>query len=301
MTGRTTNGFFSSTVTVTPDGAVGGGLRLPGEVTKPGRTILLLDPRPRHGREDRRHEMSPAFPRGRARSAVALAASSPRSWRRRPARARPATREYSIAAVAVTWRRPERARRDRLRGFLPSDTTFDTVVYRRFTKTGARMIPNEVGDRGIQGPLIRADVGDTISSTSRTSTRFNRPHCTSTASTTARSTARTSRFGPGANVKPSLTYRLVAGPGWPASGRTTTTRRRWTTRSPAGCTARFDPRRARAATAERRLLRVAARVHDDQRSGVRRQHAVFRRRSATCPVGRSRWDDHHTFHVHGHR
>jgi hypothetical protein len=28
---------------------------------------------------------------------------------------------------------------------------------------------------------------------------------------------------------------------------------------------------------------------------------VFRRRSATCPVGRSRWDDHHTFHVHGHR
>ena len=59
----------------------------------------------------------------------------------------------------------------------PAETTFRTVVYRQFTRDFAKPIPNAPGDRGIQGPLIHARVGDTILVHFRNlDTTFNRPH-----------------------------------------------------------------------------------------------------------------------------
>lgn len=77
------------------------------------------------------------------------------------------TLHYWIGAVPVTWNVVPSGH-DPITGqaFRPEDTTFRTVVYKRFTRNwGRRMqnLPRVAGDNdGIPGPTIRARVGDTV-------------------------------------------------------------------------------------------------------------------------------------------
>ena len=128
--------------------------------------------------------------------------------------------EVWVAAVPVTWNVVPNGH-DAI-GHMehaPSETTFRTVVYREFTRDFAKPIPNATGDRGIQGPLIHARVGDAILVHFRNlDTTFNRPHSMHFHGVHYRFGSDGSYIpgfsGPGANVKPgqTFTYRLVAGP-----------------------------------------------------------------------------------------
>ena len=165
--------------------------------------------------------MTRPFLRGsRACGLAALAAVLLASASAAQARRDGSTREYWVAAVPVKWHVVPNGR-DAIgaQSFRPEDTTFDTVVYRQFTKGWARMIPNEVGDRGIQGPLLHANVGETILvHFENLDTRYNRPHSMHFHGVRyhpGSDGAYVPGFsGPGANVKPGqdFTYRLVAGP-----------------------------------------------------------------------------------------
>jgi FtsP/CotA-like multicopper oxidase with cupredoxin domain len=128
--------------------------------------------------------------------------------------------EVWVAAVPVTWNVAPNGH-DAI-GHMdldPSETTFRTVVYREFTRDFAKPIPSAAGNRGIQGPLIHARVGDTILVHFRNlDTAFNRPHSMHFHGVHYRFGSDGSYIpgfsGPGANVKPgqTFTYRLVAGP-----------------------------------------------------------------------------------------
>ena len=128
--------------------------------------------------------------------------------------------EVWVAAVPVTWNVVPSGN-DAI-GHMqldPAETTFRTVVYREFTRDFAQPVPNANGDRGIQGPLIRARVGDTILVHFRNlDTTFSRPHSMHFHGVRYRFGSDGSYIpgfsGPGANVKPggTFTYRLVAGP-----------------------------------------------------------------------------------------
>jgi FtsP/CotA-like multicopper oxidase with cupredoxin domain len=128
--------------------------------------------------------------------------------------------EVWVAAVPVTWNVVPNGH-DAIghMEFQPAETTFRTVVYREYTRDFAEPIPNAAGDRGIQGPLIHARVGDTILVHFRNlDTTFNRPHSMHFHGVHYRFGSDGSYIpgfsGPGANVKPgqTFTYRLVAGP-----------------------------------------------------------------------------------------
>jgi len=77
------------------------------------------------------------------------------------------TLQYWIAAVPMRWNVVPNEL-DGIEGtrFQPVQTTVDTVVYKRFTPGWAQRLPDRasiVGDNdGIPGPLIRARVGDTV-------------------------------------------------------------------------------------------------------------------------------------------
>ena len=128
--------------------------------------------------------------------------------------------EVWVAAVPVTWNvAPNGHDAIGHMEHAPSETTFRTVVYREFTRDFAKPIPNAAGNRGIQGPLIHACVGDTILVHFRNlDTTFNRPHSMHFHGVHYRFGSDGSYIpgfsGPGANVKPgqTFTYRLVAGP-----------------------------------------------------------------------------------------
>jgi FtsP/CotA-like multicopper oxidase with cupredoxin domain len=128
-------------------------------------------------------------------------------------------REYWIAAVPVVWHVVPNER-DAIMGetFDPAKTTMQTIVYRQFTKDWAKMIPNGPDNRGIQGPLIRAEVGDTILvHFENLDTVFNEPHSMHFHGVHYRFGSDGSYIpgfsGPGGDVKPgqNFTYRLVAG------------------------------------------------------------------------------------------
>jgi FtsP/CotA-like multicopper oxidase with cupredoxin domain len=136
------------------------------------------------------------------------------------ARAGGTVREYWVAAIPVTWHVVPNGR-NAIEGdrFPPERTTFQTVVYREFTPDFAREVPNAAGDRGIQGPLLHARVGDTILVHFRNlDSVFNRPHSMHFHGVSYRDGSDGAFIpgfsGPGANVKPgqTFTYRLVAGP-----------------------------------------------------------------------------------------
>ena len=128
--------------------------------------------------------------------------------------------EVWVAAVPVTWNVvPNGHDAIEHMQFSSGETTFRTVVYREYTRDFAKPIPNADGNRGIQGPLIRARVGDTILVHFRNlDTTFNRPHSMHFHGVHYRFGSDGAYIpgfsGPGANVKPgqTFTYRLVAGP-----------------------------------------------------------------------------------------
>ena len=183
--------------------------------------------------------------------------------------------------------------------FDPAKTTFQTVVYRQYTPNWARQLPNEPGDEGIQGPVIHAQVGDTILvHFENLDTVFNRPHSMhfhGVHYSPGSDGAYIPGFsGPGAAVEPgkSFTYKLIAGPDsfgvWPYHDH-----------SPSmddslaggmyGALSILAPGRAAAGPRVRRLPRADARLHDDRRPRVRRQHAgVPREGRRPRPVGRAR-------------
>jgi FtsP/CotA-like multicopper oxidase with cupredoxin domain len=70
-----------------------------------------------------------------------------------------ATRHVWVAAVPATWNAVPNAR-DAIHGtsYTPAETTFPTVVYRRFTKGWGKRL----GGSELAGPLIRARVGDEL-------------------------------------------------------------------------------------------------------------------------------------------
>jgi FtsP/CotA-like multicopper oxidase with cupredoxin domain len=84
-----------------------------------------------------------------------------------PAAAGAATRTFWVGAVQTTWNVIPNER-DGIMGehFDPAQTVLPTVHYRRFTPGWKKVLPNPSGiavdDRGIQGPLLRARVGDRI-------------------------------------------------------------------------------------------------------------------------------------------
>jgi len=140
------------------------------------------------------------------------------------ARERGNVREYWIAAVPMRWDVVPNGRNAIENETFPkSDTTFTTVVYRRYTPNWERMIPNRPGvsadNDGIPGPLVTADVGDTILVHFKNlDNEYERPHSMHFHGVHY-------RFGSdgayipgfstkGGNVKPgdSYTYRMVAGP-----------------------------------------------------------------------------------------
>jgi FtsP/CotA-like multicopper oxidase with cupredoxin domain len=127
-----------------------------------------------------------------------------------------ATREYWIAAVPQAGWNIVPNGQDAVTGmqFDPAKTTVDTVVYRRFTPNWRKMLPAEYG--GIPGPTIHARVGDVIL-VHFLNLDLNAPHSMHFHGVHYAFPSDGSYIpgfsGRGANVKPgkSFTYRLVAG------------------------------------------------------------------------------------------
>jgi FtsP/CotA-like multicopper oxidase with cupredoxin domain len=126
------------------------------------------------------------------------------------------TRQYWVAAVPqLHWNIVPNGQ-DALTGtqFDPAKTTVDTVVYRRFTPQWRKMLPSQYG--GIPGPTIHARVGDVIL-VHFLNLDLNAPHSMHFHGVHYAFASDGSYIpgfsGPGANVKPgkSFTYRLVAG------------------------------------------------------------------------------------------
>jgi manganese oxidase len=96
--------------------------------------------------------------------------------------ARGQVREFWIGVVPMRWNVVPN-QRNAIEGerFDKSETTFTAVVYRRFTENWERAIPNQPGSAadndGIPGPLIKAVVGDTILVHFKNmDNEFERPH-----------------------------------------------------------------------------------------------------------------------------
>jgi FtsP/CotA-like multicopper oxidase with cupredoxin domain len=141
------------------------------------------------------------------------------------------TVEYWIAAVPITWNIVPNER-DAIEGktFQPEETTFETVVYKAYTHDWQQPLPDRSGitgdNDGIPGPLIHARVGDTVLVHFKNldTLRFqpHSMHFHGFRYVFGSDGAFIPGFsGPGANVKPgdSFTYRLRAVPGsagvWP--------------------------------------------------------------------------------------
>jgi manganese oxidase len=133
------------------------------------------------------------------------------------------TRHYWIAAVPEIWNVvPSQV--DPISGatFTPEQTTFQTVLYRKFSPGWGRQLPNRfwVGDNdGIPGPTIRARVGDTVLVHFKNmDTVFGLPHSMHFHGLRYQFGSDGSfvpgASGRGANVPPggTFTYRLVARP-----------------------------------------------------------------------------------------
>jgi FtsP/CotA-like multicopper oxidase with cupredoxin domain len=139
-----------------------------------------------------------------------LPAGAPAGSLRRP------VREYWIAAMPVHWNVvPNEHDAINHVTFKKEETTFDTIVYKAFTPHFGRALSDRYA--GIPGPTIHARVGDEILVHFRNldtdnphSMHFHGVHYA-----VGSDGAFVPGFsGPGANVKPgdSFTYRLVAGP-----------------------------------------------------------------------------------------
>jgi manganese oxidase len=95
---------------------------------------------------------------------------------------RGAVREYWIAAVPMRWDVVPNGR-NAIEGerFSKDETRFTTIVYRRYSRDWERMIPNQpdaaADNDGIPGPLLRARVGDKlVIHFKNLDNEFERPH-----------------------------------------------------------------------------------------------------------------------------
>jgi len=154
-----------------------------------------------------------------ARTVIAVAAALLAAAAAAPAGAAAATRTYWVAAVPLRWNVVPNGHDAIMHMRYPrSQTTFDTVVYRRFTPGWKRQLPDR--DRvGIDGPLLRARVGDRIVVHFLNRDTLRRaPHSMHFHGVSYRPSSDGSYLpgfsGPDAVVQPgrSWTYRLTAGP-----------------------------------------------------------------------------------------
>jgi manganese oxidase len=134
-----------------------------------------------------------------------------------------AVREYWIAAVPVNWNVVPNGRNAiEKERFDKAETTFTTIVYKRFTRDWVKQMTNQPGSSadndGIPGPLIKARVGDRIVVHFKNlDNEFERPHSMHFHGVEYRFGSDGAYIpgfsGKGANVKPgeTFTYRLVAG------------------------------------------------------------------------------------------
>jgi manganese oxidase len=232
--------------------------------------------------------------------------------------ARSRTLEYWIAAVPTTWNVVPNER-DAIEGktFLPEETTFDTVVYKAYTRDWQQPLPDRsdvTGDNdGIPGPLIRARVGDTVLVHFKNldTLRFepHSMHFHGLRYAFGSDGAYIPGFsGPGANVKPgdSFTYRLKAVRGsvgvWPYHDHSPSMMK-----SIAG-----------GMYGAISVLPPGQRPADREFVVFLSSHLTFMTINGRAFVGNTpvlharvgnivQWDvlaigdDHHTFHLHGHR
>lgn len=229
-----------------------------------------------------------------------------------------AVREYWIAAVPMRWNVVPNGRNAiEHERFERSETTFTAVVYRRFTRDWGRMIPNQPGaaadNDGIPGPLLRARVGDRIVVHFKNlDNEFERPHSMHFHGVEypfGSDGAYIPGFStPGGNVKPgdTWTYRLEAG------------------EDSTGVWPYHDHSRSMSDSIAGGLYGALSILGREQKPPDREfvvyfsQHLDFKTVNGRAfvgntPVFRARvgelvqWDvlaigdDHHTFHVHGHR
>ena len=228
-----------------------------------------------------------------------------------------ATRHYWVAAVPVSWNMIPNGR-DAIMGtrFDPSQTVFGTVIYRRFTKNWKRPLSNPrngSGRDGLQGPLIRARVGDRIRVHFKNlDTTFNRPH---------------SMHFHGVRYKPSSDGAYV--PGFSGGDADVKPGKTWTykltaLRSSRGVWPYHDHSPSMHESIDGGMWGMLSILGRHERAPDREFVVVFapmgqfqtidgRAFVGNTPVFRSRvgdlvqWDvmamgsEHHTFHVHGHR
>lgn len=264
--------------------------------------------------------MRTALRRGPGALAAFLALAAAVTWLPAAdgARDRGVVREYWIAAVPMRWNVVPNGR-NAIEGerFIRAETTFTTIVYRRYTRDWARALPNQPGasadNDGIPGPLLRARVGDTILVHFKNlDNEFERPHSMHFhgveypfGSDGAYIPGFSTRGG---NVKPgdSWTYRLKAG------------------EASAGVWPYHDHSRSMADSISGGLYGALSILGRDEEPPDREFVVYFgqqldfktvngRAFVGNTPVFRAKvgevvqWDvlaigdDHHTFHVHGHR
>lgn len=226
-----------------------------------------------------------------------------------------ATREYWVAAAPTFWNIVPNGR-DPIHGstFPAGDTTSTTVVYRRYTRGWKRPLrePGSNGE-GIQGPLLRARVGDRVLVHFKNmDTAFDRPHSMHFHGfeyDVSSDGAWIPGFsGKGAVVRPgeSFTYRLDAGPGstgvWPYHDHS----RAMEDSIAGGMYGAVSILGRRERRPDREFVVVFSPARGFQSINGR----AF---VGNTPIPRARvgelvqWDvlamgsEHHTFHVHGHR
>lgn len=156
--------------------------------------------------------------RGGLTGGLGAAAAAPQAEAQgRPRR----TLEHWIAAVPTTWNIVPNGRNAiEGRSFTPAETVMSAVVFRAFTPRWRRPLHNRPnGGGGIQGPLIRARVGDEIVVHFKNmDTEFRRPHSIHFHGVEYAFGSDGSYVpgfsGRGGAVRPggTFTYRLVAGP-----------------------------------------------------------------------------------------
>jgi manganese oxidase len=227
-----------------------------------------------------------------------------------PSAAGAATRDVWVAAVPQTWNAVPNAR-DAIHGTRldPAQTTFPTVVYKRFTRSWKR--PLRGG--GIPGPLIRARVGDKLRIHFKNlDTLHDQAHSMHFHGVKYKPSSDgvwlPLHSGKGGNVKPgqTFTYRLTAGRDsagvWPYHDHSTSMEESIA----GGMFGALSIAGRRERRADREYVVAFAPWHGFQTINGRAfvgNTPVFESR-----VGESvQWDviamgdEFHTFHVHGHR
>ena len=243
-------------------------------------STITVTPKRWHATDDR-DAASPRCRRPCSRPSGCARCSSPPPARR-------STVDVWIAAVPVTWNVVPNGR-DAIEG-TPFTPGADHLPHGRLPRLHAGLAPPAAEPRppssgdndGIPGPLIQAEVGDTILVHFKNlDTEFNRPHSMHFHGVRYASGSDGAFIpgfsGPRRERQARAIVHLPAGRGpksRQASGRTTTTGRPCTTRSRAGCTARSRSAPRRAAPDREFVVDLAShpRLQDDQRPRIRGQH-----------------------------